>query len=261
MTADARSSTRCVGCGFDPSEWTSQDFERTLLDADELIALWSDGATGSLMPAIDGLAAAARLPLGRHGEPAAAVHALWHSLVAIDALRRAEGDRAETQQGTVAQLNRSTGGVPKLPVARVDVDPHGVVGDVQATRLHHGRPWQALCLWSAEVIAGLVAEGHPISPGATGENVTIAGIDWASLRAGTILDIGSVRCQLSGPATPCAKNRRWFVGGEVQRMDHDQHPGSSRWYATVLRTGAISEGDPVVVEPDDGHVQTVGGPA
>ncbi|MBK5223120.1 MAG: MOSC domain-containing protein [Acidimicrobiia bacterium] len=130
------------------------------------------------------------------------------------------------------------------------VEWRGIVGDTQATRVHHGRPWQALCLWSAEVIDALAAEGHPVAPGAAGENVTISGIDWTTLRAGTILDIGPVRCQLSAPAQPCRKNRRWFVGGDIGQMDHDRHPGRSRWYASVLRTGTVTTRDRVVVEPE-----------
>ena len=139
--------------------------------------------------------------------------------------------------------------MPKLAVESADVDRRGIVGDVQKTRVHHGRPWQALCLWSCDVIDMLVAEGHPIQAGSAGENLTIGGIDWASLRAGTIIDIGPVRCQLSAPATPCSKNQQWFRNGEIDRMDHDLHPGSSRWYASVLTPGSITAGVAVTVEP------------
>ncbi len=85
----------------------------------------------------------------------------------------------------------------------------------------------------------LAAEGHPIEAGSAGENITIRGVDWSSMRGGAIIDIGSVRCQLSAPATPCSKNRRWFRDGDIGHMDHDLHPGWSRWYASVLRPGSI----------------------
>ena len=55
-------------------------------------------------------------------------------------------------EGTVVQLSVSPGGLPKLPIETAEVTWKGMVGDRQATRLHHGRPWQALCIWSAEVI-------------------------------------------------------------------------------------------------------------
>ena len=181
------------------------------------------------------------------------VHHLWHGLVSIADVRRAAGDAVQRQRGTVSQLNASGGGVPKTAIASATVGIRGVEGDVQATRAHHGRPWQALCLWSQDVIDGFAAAGHPIAAGSAGENVTIAGIDWASLHGGTIIDIGSgpdaVRCQLSAPAVPCRHNAPWFIDGEIALMDHDLHPGFSRWYASVIRPGTISAGDPVVVTP------------
>lgn len=133
-----------------------------------------------------------------------------------------------------------------------DASPFMIVAwaaSAQAARMHHGRPWQALCLWSSQVIATLATEGHPIAAGSAGENVTVSGIDWATMRAGTIIDLGDVRCQLSGPAEPCSKNARWFVDGDYMRMDHQRHLGSSRWYASVLHPGVISVGDPVTISP------------
>lgn len=177
------------------------------------------------------------------------VHALLHGLTSIADLRREGGDSVRTQHGSVAQLSRSDGGVPKTVVDAVTVDRRGVLGDVQKSRVHHGRPWQALCLWSADVIDALVTDGHPISAGAAGENITVGGVDWSSLRAGAVVQIGPVRCQLSAPATPCSKIRRWFNDRDISRIDHDRHPGSSRWYASVLQTGSITTGDPVIIEP------------
>ena len=87
-------------------------------------------------------------------------------------------------EGTVAGLFASDGGVPKRPIPVAEVGYRGVSGDRQAARKHHGRVWQALCLWSVEVIDGFAAAGHPIVPGSAGENVTIAGVDWSTLRPG-----------------------------------------------------------------------------
>lgn len=239
----------CAECGFDPTEWDRQDSTRTLVHGDDLVELWSHGASGAVGEGVAASAAATRVDIARRDDRVEQVHALWHGLVSIDRLRREAGDTVPRQHGVVTQLSRSGGGVPKLAVHAVAVDGRGVVGDVQQTRVHHGRPWQALCLWSADVIDALVAEGHPIHPGAAGENITIRGLDWSTMRAGATIDIGSVRCQLSAPATPCRKNRRWFRSGQIDRMDHDRHPGSSRWYASVVRPGTIATDDPVEVEP------------
>jgi MOSC domain-containing protein YiiM len=178
-----------------------------------------------------------------------AIHDTTHHLSDAGRGLVALGVGAPTQTGTVAQLNRSDGGVPKLPVDAVEVGHRGVVGDRQAARQHHGRPFQALCLWSAEVIEALQAEGHPIGPGRAGENVTIQGIDWKTIRSGVRLRIGDVLAEISAWSTPCWKNAQWFVEGDIDRMDHSHHPGWSRAYAWVRQPGTIRTGDPVVVEP------------
>jgi hypothetical protein len=152
-------------------------------------------------------------------------------------------------RGTVNGLFRSGGGVPKLPVDSVEVDLRGVVGDVQKTRRHHGRPWQALCLWSKEKVDLLAAEGHPITYGAAGENVSVEGIDWADVRPGTRMQMGEVLAEVSLYALPCAKNNRWFNPRDSTRMHHEREPGISRVYASVLRPGRVRVGDAVVLEP------------
>ena len=147
-------------------------------------------------------------------------------------------------------LFTSDGGVPKRPVAEVVVDARGLAGDRQAERRHHGRPWQALCLWSAEVVERLGAEGHPIVPGAAGENVSIGGIDWVAVRPGTRLALGAeVVAEVSVPALPCKKNAQWFQDRDFTRMHHEREPGVSRMYASVLRGGRLQAGDEVRLEP------------
>ena len=153
-----------------------------------------------------------------------------------------------SQRGTVAQLSVSDGGVPKSAVDSVDVGFGGVLGDRQAVRKHHGRPFQALCLWSAEVIEALQAQGHPVEPGATGENVTVTGIEWAALRPGARVLLGDVVCEISVWALPCRKIDRFFTG-RSDRIEHARNPGWSRAYAWVLEPGAIAVGDEVLVEP------------
>ena len=150
--------------------------------------------------------------------------------------------------GTVVQLNRSGGGVPKLPLAVADVDWGGVVGDVQVDRRHHGRPFQALCIWDADVIDRFVAEGHPIGYGSAGENVTIRGVEWSGwFRRATQSRHGAVRgVVVRGPLF----TERGLVRRPCVPLDahHDRGP-VSRMYATVLQPGRIATGDDVVLEP------------
>ena len=178
-----------------------------------------------------------------------AIHDATHHLSDIGRGVHALGAGAPTQTGNVVQLNLSDGGVPKRSVPAVEVGLRGVAGDRQADRRHHGRPLQALCLYSAEVIESLRAEGHPIAPGSAGENITLGGVDWSTIRPGVRLRIGEVLAEVSAYATPCAKNAAWFVDRDFNRMDHDRHPGWSRVYAWVREPGKVRAGDEVLVEP------------
>jgi hypothetical protein len=149
------------------------------------------------------------------------------------------GAGAPTQHGTVVQVSASGGGVPKAALESATIDRQGIVGDQQGDRHNHGCPLQALSLWSQEVIDALRVEGHPIYAGAAGENVTIAGIDWTTIRPGVRLLVGDSLVEISAWATPCAKNAQWFADRVFRRMDHNLHPGWSRAYAWVLEAGTV----------------------
>jgi len=154
--------------------------------------------------------------------------------------------------GVVDSLNVSDGGVPKLPVAAIEVRSGGCVGDTQRVRRHHGRPSQAVSLWSSEVVEALEAEGHPIRPGAAGENLTVRGVDWAAMRPGVRLVVGGTSpfvVEVTGWATPCSTIAGCFLDGRFRRIDHAGHPGWSRAYAAVVQPGSAATGDPVVVLP------------
>ena len=179
-----------------------------------------------------------------------AVHDATHHLADIGRGVVALGVGTPPGVGRISQIHASGGGVPKAEIPEAEVGYRGVVGDRQATRKHHGRVWQALCLWSAEVIDALAAEGHPVSPGAAGENVTLAGIDWSTLRPGARLRIGGddgVIAETTTWATPCRTLNDAFTDRYFRRIDVDQHPGSSRLYAKVLRDGVVRAGDAVEV--------------
>ena len=223
----------CAACGFDGRRWSPTDVERTLVHADDLVG-----------HVVDGWGAAPSTPLDAAGDPITAVHALMHHLDRLAAERRAT-DPFEPMEGVVAALHASDGGVPKRAIDTAVVDAAGIVGDRQGNRQHHGRPWQALCLFSIDVIDDLVAEGHPIVPGSVGENVTIGGVDWSRLRGGLTIEIGEVRLRTSSPAAPCRKIGGSFADGDWNRIDHASRPDRARWYASVITGGPISAGDTV----------------
>ena len=173
--------------------------------------------------------------------------AALRALSSAAAVVRIEGLGMPAQTGRVAGLFAGDAGLPKPAILVAEISASGVAGDRQRTRKHHGRVWQALCLWSAEVVAELQAEGHPVFPGACGENVSIEGLDWPALRPGTRLRIGSVVAEVSLPTIPCRQIRPYFTGAAVRRVDHDRHRGSSRWYASVIDGGTVAGGDRVQV--------------
>ena len=182
--------------------------------------------------------------------PNAGASALLHaSLVAIHIASAAGRDVADrVSSGVVRQLSTSDGGVPKLATVSIDVTAHGAEGDRQASRRHHGRPWQALCVWSTETIEAFQRDGHPIEPGAAGENITVTGLDWAAVTSGCRLQIGGdVVAEVSMFALPCAANAQWFHDGDFSRMHHARGPGLSRVYASVVDAGRISVGDTVTL--------------
>lgn len=151
-------------------------------------------------------------------------------------------------QGHIFQINVSKGGVPKLAIPAGDVTAAGLSGDRQRDQRHHGGTERALCLYSLEHILALQREGHPIYPGAIGENVTLAGLDWSLLTPGVCLRLGdAVEIALTSYTTPCSNIASFFSDGNMNRISQKKHPGWSRLYARVLQTGPIVPGDPVAV--------------
>lgn len=241
----------CDDCRFDASQWTREDLRRTLDAAPALARDVADGASYAVVS----LLAPLLVPL--QAEPAdlpGAVHRVWHLLSEAGRLRCAGTPPAV---GAVVQVSVSPGGVPKLPVLRAAVTARGVSGDRQATRRHHGRPWQAVCLWSAEVVDALAAEGHPIGYGSTGENLTLRGLPWDDVRPGARLLVGSALLEVTAYAIPCRQNARWFTDGRFRRMAQAVAPGRSRVYARVVVDGVVAPGDRAVLEPVRVPVQQV----
>lgn len=153
-----------------------------------------------------------------------------------------------TAVGRVTSLNRSDGGVPKLPVLSVEITVSGLTGDRQRNLKFHGGPDRAVCLLAQEVIDDLVAQGHPIRPGSTGENLTIAGLEWSVLEPGSRLRMGAtVVIEITSHAKPCSKIAGSFRDGAIGCLDQKFNPGRSRLYARVLTPGTVAVGDPVVI--------------
>jgi MOSC domain-containing protein YiiM len=155
--------------------------------------------------------------------------------------------------GRVRSLNVSGGGVPKRPVPEAVVTTNGLRGDVQRDLRYHGGPERAVSLFSYDVLERLRAEGHAITPGSTGENVTVSGLDWGLVAPGARLELeGGVVLEVTSYCVPCGKIRASFLDGKIHRINQEDHPGESRVYARVVVEGTMREGEPVrlVVAPE-----------
>lgn len=138
------------------------------------------------------------------------------------------------------------GGAPKHAVAQAEVTIQGVSGDKQRDLRYHGGPERAVSLYSYELLLALQAEGHPVDCGTMGENLTISGLDWATLQPGDQLEIGERLCiEITSYATPCKNIAGSFQDEAFKRVSQKLHPGWSRLYARVLIEGAVREGDAV----------------
>ncbi len=167
---------------------------------------------------------------------------------------RVMNDRSPRRVGRVHQVSVSPGGVPKLAVPRAHVHRLGLEGDGhREPEPIHGGVDAAVSLYSLEAIARVAADGHTAFPGAYGENLTLEGLDWASLRAGDRLAIGAggLAIELTKNASPCTTLRHYFVDGRFARISQKVHPEDARWYARVLVEGPVAPGDRVEVTSVD----------
>ena len=234
-------------------QWSAADLRGTVAVLDQWWSLLTAGvpdeaAASVRPPAVAALTSSQQ----RRPVPLPDVEQVEAVLAALSRAGRRLADlgyAVKPHRGAVAGIFTGDGGVPKSGVDTVQITAAGLAGDRQHTRKYHGRVWQAVCLWSAEVVADLRAEGHPVFPGACGENLSLAGVEWADLRPGTRLRVGTAALELSLPTDPCRQIRPFFAGGSVRRIDHNRYPGSARWYATVVQPGSVAVGDVVEVEP------------
>lgn len=253
-----------------PHEYTAQDARQTVA---RIARLWESHVFSSEIPEgwlagargfVAEMASLAGVPLPRLDDLPGAIVALDRSVNAkyadltegqVESILAAMWRFYPTMRmlghehsGTVAGLHASQG-LPKKPIDRADITWAGVDGDVQRVRTHHGRPWQALCIWTTDSLDRLRGEGHPIAAGFAGENITVEGIANTSFRPGAHFRTGSVQGFITNYTTPCAANAGWFLGGDFMRMSHERGD-DSRVYAMVTRTGSVSTGDPFVLFTD-----------
>lgn len=149
-------------------------------------------------------------------------------------------------KSVVVSVNISGGGIPKLPVPAATVEPAGLVGDAHDHEKHN-TPVQAVSIIDLEDLDNLRAEGFDVAPGATGENITVRGLDVDALEVGDRLHFsGGVAVELSKRRKPC------YVLDAIDPELKVAISGRCGFYARVCTTGAIRSGEQIdVVRPVD----------
>jgi len=123
------------------------------------------------------------------------------------------------------------------------ISRNGVYGDSQANRKLHGGPDRAVCIFSAELIDALQSEGHPIGFGTSGENLTVAGVDWTLVLPGSVWRAGDSVLEVVSFTAPCKTIQNSFVDKRYKRISQKVNPGWSRVYARVLEEGRVTVGN------------------
>lgn len=146
----------------------------------------------------------------------------------------AEGDSCKPWSSAIIKL---------VVTGRVSVGFHGIEGDEQSDRVHHGGVDKAVLAY-ASAHYPLWADRYPASafaPGAFGENLTVTGFDETTSCIGDVFEIGGCVFEISQPRQPCWKlSRRWGLPGLAHEVQDQRRTG---WYLRVLREGAIEAGD------------------
>jgi MOSC domain-containing protein YiiM len=142
---------------------------------------------------------------------------------------------------TLAQLNVSQGGIPKLPVDSARVTRFGVEGDFQKNLKYHGGPNRAVCLYSTELYAELRSEGVDVDNGFFGENFTTTGLDLTALDKGDRLRVGECVIEITDVRVPCNTLKKWSAKLPKAIV------GRSGWVAKVVEEAVVKAGDDIQV--------------
>lgn len=125
----------------------------------------------------------------------------------------------------------------------VKVHKLGLQGDIQANRVHHGGPDQAIYAYSQADADYWAAElQRELPAGIFGENLRVAGIDPTNAVIGERWKIGlDLEVEVTSPRTPCATFQRRM--GEPQFVKRFAGEGRVGAYLRVVKVGTIRAGD------------------
>lgn len=142
---------------------------------------------------------------------------------------------------TVVSVNISPGGIPKRPIEVGQVTIDGLVGDAH-DHDKHTTPLQAVCILDLEDIDDLHGEGFDVYPGATGENLTVRGLQADELNIGDRLRFsGGLEIEITKMRNPC------FVLDAIDPELKTTIKGRCGCYGKVRKTAEIRAGETIDV--------------
>ncbi|WP_262423809.1 MOSC domain-containing protein [Brachybacterium sp. Z12] len=143
---------------------------------------------------------------------------------------------------TVAQLfpvaaSGLMSGIDKRPVdGPVRLLPHGVLGDVQGDREHHGGIFKAVYAFARETREALAAaHGLDLPDGSFGENLVTTGQDTDETVIGERWRIGTAELEATAVRNPCGTFAAWI--GDRRWGRHFTAAGRAGAYFRVLVEG------------------------
>ena len=127
----------------------------------------------------------------------------------------------------------------------VDIGALGLDGDEQADLRFHGGPDKAVYGYGAEAYefwrTAQPQHAARLVAGGMGENLTIAGLDEASVNIGDRVRVGTALLQVTEPRQPCFKLALAFDDPKLPRAF--TRSGRCGWYYRVLEPGRVAAGD------------------
>lgn len=150
--------------------------------------------------------------------------------------------------------------IVKSAVSQLTVHLDCTDEDQQSNKKLHGGPEKVLHQFSPLHYFTLrkhFPDGE-FEPGSIGENISVDGMDDATVYIGDVWKFGEVVLQVSAPRAPCSKISQRFNIQNLDRFVGER--GITGWYYRVLETGVINVGDSVTLvsrEDDTVNVQTL----
>lgn len=139
-----------------------------------------------------------------------------------------------------------TSAIWKEPVqGPIWLDTQGLTGDRVADSKHHGGPYRAALIYSADHYPRWRSEWSrkELGPGGFGENLTVSGVVEATVCLGDVFEIGEAVVSVTSPRTPChVLAQRHGLRDLVATVRANHRHG---WYVRVLKTGWLEAGQEI----------------